>query len=84
MLSNLAPEDHQRADRLHNMVHKPDTEEYMEKFHPHQNNTDIAQDASGTKELFNDWSIAYEKNLNQVKFNGMIHSQMSFGTAEDA
>ena len=83
MLKHLDPKYRQQADRLHNMAHAPDTEAYMEKYHPHQSNTDIAQDASGTKELFSDWDLPYEKNLNQVKFNGMIHSQMDFGVSED-
>ena len=83
MLKNLDPKYHQQADRMHNMVHKPDTEAYVEKYHPHQEHADIAKDASNTTELFNDWALPYEKNLNQVKFNGMIHSQMDFGISED-
>jgi hypothetical protein len=73
-----------RADRLHNMAHQPDTEEYLERYHhtAQMSNPEMAQDASGTTEVFDDWSIPYEKKLNQVKFNGMIHRQMEFGTGE--
>ena len=83
MLQNLDPADRQRADRLHNEVHNPDTEEYMERFHPNQDVDSIAKDAAGTRELFNDWDLPYDKHLNKVMFNHQIHSQMSFGSAQD-
>jgi hypothetical protein len=84
MLQKLNPSLRQAADRLHNQVHKPDTEEYIEKYH-HQagmTNPQLAKDMAGTTELFSDWNLHYEKRMNQVKFNNHIHSQMSFGVSE--
>jgi hypothetical protein len=74
----------QRADRLHNMVHEPDTAEYLEQFHhtAGMSNPELARDAAGTSELFDDWSLPFEKKLNKVRFNGMLHTQMDFGTGE--
>ena len=71
-----------KADRLHNLVHAPDTQEYLERYHPHENMSkiELAHDLSGTTELFSDWSQSYEKRQNKVKFNGLIHTQMAFGT----
>ena len=71
----------QRADRLHNAVFTPETKAYMERYHHNENtpNMDIAKDASGTTELFDDWSQPYKTKLNSVKFNGMLHTQMDFG-----
>jgi hypothetical protein len=80
MLSNLDPADRQRADRLHNMAHAPDTTAYLQKYH--SDDANLAHDESGTVELSSDWNIAYKKNVNQVRFNGRTHSQMDFG-AED-
>jgi hypothetical protein len=86
MLQSISEDANLRlaADRLHNMVHQPDTEEYLERYHhtATMSNPQMAKDAAGTTELFDDWSIHYEKNLNQVRFNGMIHKQMDFGTGE--
>ena len=73
-----------KADRLHNMVHQPDTEDYMDRFHPTtgMSSTQLARDAAGTAELFDDWSIPYTKNMNKVSFNNMIHKQIDFGTGD--
>ena len=84
MLAHLDPADRQRADRLHNMAHAPDTAAYMEKYHPDaKQDVDVAKDAAGTTELFSDWDLPYEKNVNQVKFNNHLHRQMDFGVSED-
>jgi len=82
MLRDLNPSDRQRADRLHNLVHQPDTEEYLERYHS-TDNAKFATDSAGTTELFNDWGVAYEKGVDQVTFNGQIHRQMSFGASSD-
>ena len=86
MLQSISEDANLRlaADRLHNMVHQPDTEEYLERYHhtATMSNPQMAKDAAGTTELFDDWSIPFEKKLNQVKFNGMIHKQIDFGTGE--
>jgi hypothetical protein len=80
MLAELDPADRQRADRLHNMAHAPDTAAYLQKYH--SDDAHLAHDESGAVELSSDWNLAYKKNVNQVKFNGHTHSQMDFG-AED-
>jgi hypothetical protein len=72
MLANLDPADRQRADRLHNEVHKPDTAAYIQKYH--SDDTHLAHDQSGSVELSSDWDIAYAKNVNKVRFNGRTHS----------
>ena len=83
MLENLDPADRQRADRMHNQVHAPDTAAYMAKYHPDaKEDVDLAQDAAGTRELFSDWDLHYEKNINKVKFNNHIVRQMDFGVSE--
>ena len=83
MLAALDPSIRQRADRLHNAVHNPDTQEYLERYHSaDRSNEELAKDAAGTTELFNDWALPYKNGLKQVKFNGMLHTQMDFGVAE--
>ena len=83
MLAALDPSLRQQADRLHNMVHTPQTQEYIQRYHTaDRTNDEIAKDASGTTELFNDWALPYENGLHQVKFNGMLHTQMDFGVQE--
>jgi hypothetical protein len=74
-----------KADRLHNAVHSPDTAEYLQQFHhtAKMDNAELARDAAGTSELFDDWAIPYEERLNQVKFNNQLHTQMRFGVSED-
>ena len=65
------------------MVHNPGTEEYIQRYHTaDRTNDEIAKDASGTTELFNDWALPYDNGLHQVKFNGMLHTQMDFGVQE--
>ena len=74
----------QRADRLHNMVHTPQTAEYLEQFHhtAQMSNPEMAKDASGTTEMFSDWAEPYERRLNKVRFNGHLHTSMDFGVSE--
>ena len=82
LLDHLDPSLRQRADRIHNEAHKPQTTEYLQQ-HRAVNTDNIAKDASGTMELFNDWSLPYDKDLNKVTFNNRLHTQMSFGVAEE-
>jgi hypothetical protein len=86
MLASISKDSdlRQRADRLHNLVHKPDTQEYLERYHhtAQMSNPELSKDASGTTELFSDWAEPYEKRQNVVRFNGMIHTQMDFGVSE--
>ena len=70
-----------RAQGLYDKVYAPTVEKYVEKFHPDPAN--LAKDAAGVTELFDDWSLAYEKRHNQVKFNNQIHTQMDFNVQED-
>ena len=70
-----------KAQRLYDKIFAPTVEKYIEKFHPDPAN--LAKDAAGTTELFDDWSIPYEKRHNQVKFNNRIHTQMDFNVQED-
>ena len=70
-----------RAQGLYDKIYAPTVEKYIEKFHPDPAN--LAKDAAGTTELFDDWSIPYEKRHNQVKFNNRIHTQMDFNVKED-
>ena len=79
MLANLDPKYRQRADRLHNQVYAKSTEDYMQRYHSADpSKVDVARDAAGTTEIFNDWALPYQKNLKQVKFNNHIHTQMDF------
>jgi hypothetical protein len=82
LLENLDPKLRQRADRIHNEVHKPETSEYLQQ-HRAVNPDNIAKDSSGTLELFSDWELPYDPNLRKVTFNNRLHTQMSFGPAEE-
>ena len=82
MLNSLDPSLRQRADRLHNLVHQPDTDAYMQRYHS-TDSAKVASDSAGTTELFSDWDLPYKKGLDQVRFNGHIQTQMSFGVSDD-
>ena len=75
------PQLRQRADVLHNAVHKPSTQEYLDRYH-HTDNVQLAKDAAGTSELFADWSESYEGKMNKVRFNNQLHQQIDFGVGE--
>ena len=70
-----------KAQGLYDRIYAPTVEKYIEKFHPDPAN--LAHDAAGVTELFDDWSLPYEKRHNQVKFNNRIHHQMDFNVQED-
>ena len=70
-----------KAQTLYDRVYAPTVDKYMEKFHSDPKN--MATDAAGVTELFDDWSLPYEKRQNQVKFNNQIHHQMDFNVQED-
>ena len=70
-----------KAQGLYDRIYAPTVEKYIEKFHPDPAN--LAHDAAGVTELFDDWSLPYEKRHNQVKFNNRIHTQMDFNVQED-
>ncbi len=70
-----------KAQDLYDKVYAPTVKKYMDQFHPDPKY--LATDAAGTTELFDDWSLHYEKRHNQVKFNGRIHHQMDFDVQED-
>ena len=70
-----------RAQGLYDKIYQPTVDKYVEKFHPDPKN--LAHDAAGVTELFDDWSLPYEKRHNQVKFNNRIHTQMDFNVQED-
>ena len=70
-----------KAQKLYDMVYAPDVKKYTEKFQSDDRN--LAHDAAGTVELFDDWDLPYETHLNQVKFNNHIHHQMDYDVTED-
>jgi len=80
MLENLSPSLRQRADPIHNLVNEPVVEAYLQRHHTVTSN--VATDPTGHLELHNDWSLPYVEHLDQVKYNGVTHHQMSFGVAE--
>ena len=80
MLEDLPPSLRQRADPIHNMVNEPDVQAYLQRHHTITSN--VATDPTGHLELHNDWSLPYVEHLDQVKYNGVTHHQMSFGVAE--
>ena len=82
VLSQIKPEQRQQNDYLHNLVHQPDTDAYMDRYHA-TDHEKMATDASGTTELFNDWALPYHPGLDAVMFNNHIHTQMNFGVADE-
>ena len=83
VLERVDPSNRQRVDHLHNMVNKPSTEQYMEKYHPLESSAIIATDDTGNIELHDDWALPFKPNVDQVKIGDTIHSQMDFGVADD-
>ena len=79
MLDELDPELRDNADHLHNLVHKPETERYLER-HPTTDLSALARDASGVIELQDDWNLPYKQGIKQVSVNNQIHTQKDFGT----
>jgi hypothetical protein len=69
-----------KADRLHNFVHQPDTEEYLQRYHhtAQMSNPELAHDGAGTTEVLDDWAEPYETRMNTVRFNNNVHRQMDF------
>ena len=79
MLDNLDPELRDNADHLHNLVHEPETERYLER-HPHADLSALARDDSGAIELQDDWNLPYKPGVRQVSFNDQVHTQKDFGS----
>jgi hypothetical protein len=74
------PVARQRLDRLYNHVEKPETAEYMTRYHTtDKTKIEFAQDAQGTTELYSDWSMPYKHRINEVKFQHHIAKQINFG-----
>ena len=79
---NALPIDlRKRADHLHDLVHKPETKSYLQKYHPDTTVAEFEKHAS--IDIRDDWGIPFKKGLHQVKADGVIHRQMDFG-GEDA
>ena len=85
LLEDIKTDDtlRQRADRLHNLVYKPSTTEYFDRYHlAASDSTKYASDSSSNLELYDDYELPYASHLHRVKFNSQIHSQMDFGVME--
>ena len=81
MLAALDPDKRQRADRLHNLVNKPDTQQYLQSTHQ-VDHGQFAKDASGAIQLQSDWSLPYVANERRVQFNHHIHSTIDLGVSD--
>jgi len=77
------PEVKANAARLHDLVYKPATQEYMERYHPTvgMSTQELAKSYSGV-ELFDDWSLPFKHHQNSVMVNHQIHTRMDFGFDE--
>ena len=82
MLQNIPGEHRQRANRLHDLAHKKATESYMQRYHTTDSKT--VSKNSNNFELFNDWSLPYDQNVDKVMFNNHLHTQMNFGVSDFA
>ena len=64
----------QRAAYLHTVVNQPQTDKYLQRFHP--------GDSTKISELSDDWSTPFKYKQNSVEFNHHITSQMDFDYTE--